>query len=198
MSSEHDELKQAVAACVAAGEELNATNLRVHLPPGFELEIIDEMTPPPSFPASEPTPFTPSASQEAAEPDVMTAPPPTLSVNDARAHLEEAQAATRIATDRQRDCRSRLAFALAEFQRATMQTSTFEELARQHIASENEQRRLRVEGKLPPRGGQRRLGSAVDSFAYHTRNMGRTAGGGRAFARKAFPASMRGRTIPKG
>lgn len=127
-------------------------------------------------------------------------PPSPLSVVEAQRRLVEAQLRCARATDRQRQARGNVALALEKFQRATMQTQTPEQLMREHIASENEQRRLRVEGKLPSRGGQRRLGSAIDATAYYSRNAGRGAGGGNAFRRgattrrtpsdlKAFPGS---------
>jgi len=123
-----------------------------------------------------------------------------LSVTDAQRAVHESHLRNARATDQQRECRGRVAFALAAFQRATMQTTTFEQLAREHINSENQLRADRAAGKIPQRGGQRRLGSAVDAFAYHTRNSGRGAGGGAAFRRgattrrgvsdlKAFPGS---------
>jgi hypothetical protein len=125
------------------------------------------------------------------------ATPRPVSVADAQRALVASQLRNVKATDAQREARGKVALALEKFQRATMQTQTQEQLIRQHIASENEQRRLRAEGKIAPRGGQRRLGSAIDSYAFHTRNSGRGAGGGRAFSRgassksslKAFPGS---------
>lgn len=138
------------------------------------------------------------ASDQAAESAVLSAPPPTISVAECAMAVQEAQIAYRLATDRQRDCRGRVAQALDGWQRSMRMTCTPEQLRREYLASEQEQRRLRVEGRDGPRNAQRRLGSAVDSFAYHTRHSGRGAGGGRAFGRGAYPASMRGRIIPKG
>jgi hypothetical protein len=130
-------------------------------------------------------------------PPANSAPRP-VSVTEAQRVLVDSQMRCARATDRQREARGNLGFALERFQRATMQTQTQEQLIRQHIENENQLRADRVAGKIPQRGGERRLGSAVDSFAYHTRATGRGAGGARAFARKAFPPSMRGRVIPKG
>lgn len=122
-------------------------------------------------------------------------PSPTLSVAAAQQALIESQLRVQEATDWQRHWRGMVAVALEKFQRTTMQTTTPEQLIRQHLESENEQRRLRAEGKLPPRP-ERRLGSAVDAFAYYTRASGRSAGGGRAFNRGAFRPAMRGQVIP--
>jgi len=124
-------------------------------------------------------------------------PRPVLTVMDTQRALFESQMAVKASVNAQREARGRVAFALERFQRATGQTQTFEQLVREHLKSENEQRRLRVAGKLPPRGGQRRLGSAIDSFAYYTKAHGRGTGGGRAFARKAYPPSARGGVVPK-
>jgi len=117
--------------------------------------------------------------------------PPPLSVVEAQRRLVDSQMRCARATDRQRKARGNVALALEKFQRATMQTCTPEQLVRQHIESENQLRADRAAGKIAPRGGQRRLGSAIDSFAYHTRAMGRGAGGGGAFRRGAKPASAR-------
>ena len=118
-------------------------------------------------------------------------PRPVLSVVEAQRRLVEVQLRCARATDRQRKARGNVALALEKFQRATMQTCTPEQLVRQHIESENQLRADRAAGKIAPRGGQRRLGSAIDSFAYHTRAMGRGAGGGAAFRRGARPGSAR-------
>jgi hypothetical protein len=118
-----------------------------------------------------------------------------LSVNDAQRALSESHLRSRQATARQRECRGKVALALAAFQRATGQTQTFEQLAREHLKSETQLRADRAAGKIPTRRPQR-LGSAVDSFAYHTRASGRGAGGGRAFGRGAYPKSMRGAVVP--
>jgi hypothetical protein len=113
-----------------------------------------------------------------------------VSVTEASNLVSESQLRCQLATDRQRECRGRVALALEKFQRATMQTCTPEQLVRQHIASSNQERADRVAGKAPVRP-QRRLGSAVDSFAFHTRNSGRGAGGGAAFRRGAHSQSGR-------
>lgn len=141
-------------------------------------------------------PYANGATPPRIDPAEMT-PKPEISFADAQRLLAESQVRCAQATERQLVARSKVATALAAFQKATMQTMTFEQLARQHIESENQLRADRAAGKIAPRGGQRRLGSAVDSFAYHTRATGRSAGGGRAFSRKAYPASMRGRVISK-
>jgi hypothetical protein len=145
------------------------------------------------------TPNASGASGQAAEPTVMVmaeAPPPLLTVADAQRALTESHVRMAQATDAQRAARGNMALALEKFQRATMQTCTAEQLVRQHLESENQLRADRAAGKIPPHGGQRRLGSQIDSFAYYTRATGRSAGGGRAFGRRAYPARMRGQTIP--
>jgi hypothetical protein len=109
----------------------------------------------------------------------------------AESHLRNARA-----TDSVRAANGNVAVALQRFQTATMQTQNFEGLVREHIKSENQLRADRVAGRIAPRP-QRRLGSAVDAFAFHTKESGRGTGGGRAFGRGAYPKSMRGRVIPK-
>jgi hypothetical protein len=141
-----------------------------------------------------PTPHSSNPAPAAAE-FRNGAPPPILSIADAQRNLIGTQLRVQRATDGQREARGRVALALEKFQRATMQTCTPEQLVRQHIESENQLRADRAAGKIPPRGAQRRLGSEVDRFAFYTRANGRGAGGGRAFARGAAPASLRGRTI---
>jgi hypothetical protein len=121
-----------------------------------------------------------------------------LSVTDAQRNLLDSQLRNGRATDQQKECRGQVAIALQRWQRATQQVVTQSDLQRQAIEASNQERADRVAGRIPQRGGQRRLGSAVDSFAYHTRNSGRGAGGGRSFGRSAYPPSMRGRTVPKG
>lgn len=124
-------------------------------------------------------------------PSHIDAPKAALSVVAAHHQLAEAQMRCARATDRQREARGNVAVALEKFQRATMVTQNFEQLIRQHIDSENKLRADRVAGNLPQRGAQRRLGSAVDAYAFHTRNHGRGAGGGNAFRRGAHPAARR-------
>lgn len=115
----------------------------------------------------------------------------TLSVAELQQQRVESMMRCQRATDAQRECRGRVALALQQFQRATMQTQTQEQMIRQHIESENKLRADRAAGKISPRGGQRRLGSAIDTTAYYSRNAGRGAGGGNAFRRGASPASRR-------
>ena len=98
------------------------------------------------------------------------------------------------ATEAQGLCRGKVALALAAFQRVAMVVQTQSDLIRQHIESENEQRRLRAEGKLPQRGGQRRLGSAIDRFAYYTRARGAALA---AAARSAGVLRQRHAATPK-
>jgi hypothetical protein len=124
-------------------------------------------------------------------------PRSVLSVNEAQRALTESHVRMARATDAQRTARGNVALALEKFQRATMQTCTPDQLIKRHLASEAQLRVDRAAGKVAPRGGQRRLGSAIDAYAFYTKASGRGAGGGRAFGRKAFPASMRGRVIPK-
>jgi hypothetical protein len=137
--------------------------------------------------------FTQMPNNTSAEPlaDDGAAPQAEISVADAQARLVETQMRVARAIERQGECRGLVAAALAVFQRVASQTVTQEQLIRQHLESENELRRLRAEGKLPQRGSQRRLGSAIDAYAYHTRNSGRGAGGGAAFRRGATSASGR-------
>jgi hypothetical protein len=110
---------------------------------------------------------------------------------EAQRRLVEVQLRCARATDRQRKARGNVALALEKFRRVAMIAQSPSDLIRQHIENENQLRADRAAGKIARRGGQRRLGSAIDSFAYHTRAMGRGAGGGGAFRRGARPASAR-------
>jgi hypothetical protein len=130
-------------------------------------------------------------------------PVPTLTVPAANQNLTNARLELRCAYDLQRELRGRVQLALAQWMRATVRTPTQEELTRAYLASETEQRRLVAAGLVPPRPQeQRRLGSAVDRFAYYTKSHGRSAGGGRAFARplvegqRVFGPAFHGRDLP--
>jgi hypothetical protein len=152
-----------------------------------------------SSPQAHPVPFDTSHANGDASPPVDTvkaAPRPVLSVVEAQRRLVEVQLRCACATDRQREMRGKLGLALEKFQRATLQTQTPEQLLRQHLESEARLREDRKAGRVAPRP-QRRLGSAIDAFAFHTKDSGRGAGGGRAFGRGAYPKAMRGRVIPK-
>jgi len=133
----------------------------------------------------------PGVVAKAAEPEVTLPASPPLSVEAAQRRLVDSQMRCARATEAQGLCRGKVALALERFQRVAMVVQTQSDLAREFIASENEQRRLRAEGKLPQRGGHRRLGSEIDRFAFATRAMGRGAGGGSAFRRGAAPAARR-------
>ncbi len=135
----------------------------------------------------------------------LTVVDPSIGATLIQVQRDQADALARLRTaeSRQRECRGRVALALQRWQNSTNQTITQEQLVRAHLAGETKLRADRAAGLVPPRA-QPRLGSAIDSFAYHTRQMGRGAGGGRAFARQStqgaqgsFPPSWRGRTIPK-
>lgn len=117
--------------------------------------------------------------------------PQARSVASLQRELVASQLRCARATEAQGLCRGKVALALATFQRVAMVAQSPSDLIRQHIENENQLRADRVAGKIPQRGGQRRLGSAIDSFAYHTRAMGRGAGGGGAFRCGAKPASAR-------
>jgi hypothetical protein len=131
-------------------------------------------------------------------------PVPTLTVPAANQNLTNARLELRCAYDLQRLYRGRVQQALAQWMRATVRTPTQEEVTRAYLAGEVEQRRLRAEGKLPSSSPQeqRRLGSAIDRFAYYTKSHGRSAGGGRAFARplvegqRVFGPAFHGRDLP--
>jgi hypothetical protein len=116
---------------------------------------------------------------------MASAPSPTLSVIEAQRRVMDSQMRSARAADAQRAARGNVALALEKFQRATMQTQTPEQLIRQHLESEAQLRADRAAGKIAPRGGQRRLGSAIDAYAFYTKASGRGAGGGAAFRRGA-------------
>jgi len=203
-------LRRAIQECVACNEHPVYGNVIEHLPADFDLDADEELRPMLAdlYPASAPQIDVPSESLENIEPphangaapldDPLAddALEPVISVIEAQRLVAESHLRMARATDAQRTARGKVALALERFQRATMQTQDFSSLVREHIQSENQLRADRAAGKIPARH-QRRLGSAIDSFAYHTRASGRGAGGGRSFGRGAYPASMRGRVIPK-
>jgi len=146
-----------------------------------------------------------TGSVETTEPgdQVNGKPAAPTTVPQADQALANARIELRAAYDRQRDCRGRVQLALARWMRATVRTPTQEELTREYLRGEIQLRADRASGKIPPRPQQqRRLGSAIDSFAFHTKNHGRSAGGGRAFARplvegqKVFGPTFHGRELP--
>lgn len=141
------------------------------------------------------TPLHPSpASDEVARPSDGAAASPTSTVADCQRNLVASQLRCQRATDQQRECRGRVAVALAAFQRATSATVTQEQLIREHLKSEQARRKERIESG-GPQVPTRRLGSTVDAVAFYSRNAGRSAGGGNAFRRGAAPDYKRGQTI---
>ena len=89
-----------------------------------------------------------------------------MTITEAKNRLLESQILFRTATDHQRICRARLSRAIGAWQGAIGVIITPTDNVRAHIASENEQRQLRAEGKLPSRGGRARPGpSVIDAIA---------------------------------
>lgn len=131
-----------------------------------------------------------AADTDPAEPVEVEAP---MTVKEAQTALAESHLALNHANDKLRQANAAVALALTRWQQATRQIVTPEMLKREYLASEQAERAARVAnggvrpGSLPPR-----LGSAIDAVAFYGRNAGRTAGGGRSFARGGFPPSARG------
>ncbi|MGD0332977.1 MAG: hypothetical protein ABSA90_06935 [Xanthobacteraceae bacterium] len=129
--------------------------------------------------------------------------PAPMSVSDANQALVNVRLELRRAYELQRLYRGRVQQALADWMRATVRIPTREELTRAYLAGETQLRADIAAGRVQPRPQQqRRLGSAIDSFAYYTKSHGRSAGGGRAFARplvegqRVFGPTFHGRDLP--
>lgn len=116
-----------------------------------------------------------------------------------QAHVD-CQIRLQAAADRRPTVNGALSIALRNWQNATMQTITQEQLVRQHLASETQLRADRAAGRVPERATPQIANSAIDRFAFYTKAHGRGTGGGRSFGRGgpggSYPPSMRGRTLP--
>jgi len=105
---------------------------------------------------------------------------PTL--YDLQETLSEATVRYRVADERIREARGRLSQTITQWQLACGETKSFEQLARQHIASENAERARRVAEGRSRMNGQPGP-SAIDHFAFATKQSGRRAGGSGSFRR---------------
>jgi hypothetical protein len=112
------------------------------------------------------------------------APPPKPGVREHQRWHAECLQAYRQANERQLVARGRRNLALRDWQNATMQTITPEQLIRSHIDAETQLRADVKEGRVSPRKSPDQPGpSKIDQFAYYTKNQGRGAGGGSSFRR---------------
>jgi hypothetical protein len=124
--------------------------------------------------------------------DVPLEPEPPMTVHAANQQLADSHIRLAKAHEGLSLANARVAACTKAWQVATRAVVTPDALIREHLRSEQAARAERVAngnaGRRPPR-----LGSAVDSFAFHTRAMGRSAGGGRSFARGGLPSVYKGR-----
>ncbi len=134
-----------------------------------------------------PAPVHDTASADAAAPTqpVMRRAAAPLPISELQRQVVDSQLAVAAAIDQQREHRSRVLAARAKFQALTAVVTSQEQLRRQYIESSNADRKARVEAGGPA-APTRRLGSAIDSFAFHTKGAGPRSGGGRSFSRGAF------------
>ncbi len=112
------------------------------------------------------------------------APQPKPGVREHQRWHAECLQAYRQANERQLVARGRRNLALRDWQNATMQTITPEQLIRSHIDAETQLRADVKEGRVSPRKSPDQPGpSKIDQFAFYTKNAGRGAGGGSSFRR---------------
>jgi hypothetical protein len=112
---------------------------------------------------------------------------------DADKTLANARVAIMAAQHDERDARNKLAKAVSAFQ-SGFAPITSQELRTQFVKEQQEIRRAIAAGEMPGRPGPKIGKSAVDRAAYYQRG-GTPTGGGRAYARGALPASVRGRVF---
>lgn len=133
------------------------------------------------------------------KPDVMvttaTADEVEGNLQDARRELTESRIALPQALDRQRVARNILSQAISSWQNinGTIRSGDREALVREHIASENQARRERIEGRGASARQSQPGPSAVDRAAFYGRPSSPAQGNWR---RGAHPASHRGRRVP--
>jgi len=134
---------------------------------------------------------------QAPEPEAPAPNDPEAARNRAFAaerNLGECRLAVTRAKDAESASRRKLATAVTQFQIATgTKRPTQSEFFKQHAIEQNEIRRKIAAGELPPpqRRGAAIGRSAVDRAAFYQKG-GNPAGGGRAYARGALPASHKG------
>lgn len=108
------------------------------------------------------------------------------SLFDRQEKVSESTVRMRLADERVRECRGRVAECITRWQ--TIHAGNFEGLIREHIANENRLRAERVAS------GQSRVTghpgpSEIDRFAFYTKQSGRRAGGGGSFRRGGYTPS---------
>jgi len=130
----------------------------------------------------EAAPSRPSGDGTAAQPKPLPSVIPD--VPTAQRWHGEAMLRYRQAVDRQRVATGRRNLALRDWQVATAQTITPEQLIRQHINAETQMRHDVKAGLVSPYKTPDQPGpSAIDEFAFATRKQGRRPGGGGSFRR---------------
>lgn len=137
---------------------------------------------------------------ETAEAASAVPPVSVLSVNEANAQLAMAQARFRQSLEKQRKARGVVATAIAAWQKAVGGTPSHTELVREHLKGEAMRREARARGELP------QITSKPGPSYLDRARFWAPRGDGNDFARRqmrvgasrgAYPASQRGRQLPK-
>jgi hypothetical protein len=111
-------------------------------------------------------------------------PFPVVDVRTASRWHAECLLRYRQANERMLTARGRFNLALRDWQNATTQTITPDQLIRSHIDAETKLRADVKEGRVSPRKSPDQPGpSAIDQFAFYTKTTGRRPGGGGSFRR---------------
>jgi hypothetical protein len=181
--------------------ELGLDDLAPYLPPGV---VMIEATPDgrpfaEAEPEAEPQQLSVTESEPEPEPDLRELwPPESVSVPVAPTPFElgEFRLALAVAKDREAIARSRLGKSVEAYQRASgTKPPTPDELFRQHAREQNAYLADIKAGRVPAPTRSRIGASVVDRMAAAQIGSGQRAGGGRAYARKAYPATMRGQRL---
>lgn len=173
------------------GSPVTLENIAKLLPPDFGLAM-DDLAP--FLERAEPAPGEQIPEAElVAGLEPAPAEPSTIEAATARRlkadrDLGDARVALITAQNLERDARGRLASAVTTFQTGFVPI-TQSELLRDNAKEQNEIRRKIASGEMPVRRGPQIGKSAIDRSAFYQRG-GSPAGGGRAYARGARPASM--------
>jgi hypothetical protein len=131
-----------------------------------------------------PPPVEAAASVMASGDTSMSPQPKPVDVRTAQRWNAECLYRFRQASERQLVARGRFNLALRDWENATKQSISADQLIRSHINAETQLRHDVKAGLAPPRKSPDRPGpSAIDQFAYYTKTTGRRPGGGGSFRR---------------
>ena len=126
-----------------------------------------------------------------AEPVCEPQPPTQYELGELRITLARAK-------DRQTTARAKYSIAVERYQRAAgTRPPTFNELVHDNARANNQYLHDIKNGVVPAPVNRSRVGaSVIDQTAAAYRGSGMRAGGGKAYARGAYPATMRGQKLP--